>query len=273
MDRLPDLTDLRKQRLSESEILKMAINGKAKLTRDEVHELSYKSVHRGQFFTPEPIADLVAFLGEIRPDETVLDPACGLGNLMFSALRYTKNVYGIELMHETASLARVVLGLNVRRANSLETKINSYDVVLTNPPFGRISSLNNWDDFVLNKGKHSNRIENLFLELCLRVAKRRLVMITPESLLNSNRDRFVRKWILDNFGYRATISLPCKSFWKSTRQRNKWTTPATTTKTSIMVIDKIKPKGNYKIFMAILEKLEDIEKVKEAWQGAWSIDA
>ena len=268
--RLLDLADLRKRRVSDREIIKMAIEGKARLSRNEVRELSYKSASRGQFFTPEPIADLVSFLAEIKPNETVLDPACGLGDLMFSALAYSKNVEGIELMSETAQLASRVLGLNVKQGNSLEMleKLKMRSVVLANPPFGNIKGgLTNWDSFILNKGKKSTRLEILFLELCMRIAKRRVIMIAPNSLLSCNRDLFARKWLLENFGYRASIDLPHKTFWKSTRHRNKWTTPATTTHTSIMVIDKVKPKGNYKVFMAILEKLEDFEKTKEAWSS------
>lgn len=250
--------------------MKLALAGKAKLTKEQVWELSYKSAGNCQFFTPAPAAELVAFLAEINGDETVLDPSCGLGALMFPALQYSQNVEGIELMYETAGLTSKVLGLNVRQGNSLElSKIKPCDVVIANPPFGNIKShsLDNWDEFILNEGKKINRTENLFLELCLRIAKRRVVMVAPDSLLSCPRDTFVRKWILDNFGYRATISLPRKTFWKSTRERNKWTTPATTTKTSIMVIDKSKPPGDYKVLMAILEKVEDIEKIKHVWNG------
>lgn len=78
LDRVPDLTDLRNQRLSDREILKLALDGKATLTREQVWELSYKSAGNCQFFTPAPAAELVAFLAEINGDETVLDPSCGL---------------------------------------------------------------------------------------------------------------------------------------------------------------------------------------------------
>lgn len=189
---------------------------------------------------------------------------------MFAALQYTSNVEGVELMFETSALASTVLGLNVRRGNSLEeiNKVKAYDVVVANPPFGRIgrNSLDTWNDFLLNKKRGSNRMENLFLELCLRIAKRRVVMIVPNSLLSCARDKFVREWLLKNFGYRATIDLPRKAFWKSARQRNKWTTPTTNTNTSIMVVDKTKPEGDYKIFMVMLEKAEDFGKLKEAWR-------
>lgn len=107
----------------------------------------------------------------------------------------------------------------------------------------------------------------MFLELCLRVARRRVVIIVPDGILSNEATKYVRKWILSSFGYRATISLPHKLFWKSSRNNNKWLTPVTSTKTSIMVIDKFKPEGNYKVLMAIIEKLEDIPKVREAWEA------
>lgn len=73
--KLPDYTELTKQRVPDREILRMALNGKATLSREKVKELHCKTARTGQFFTPEPIADLVAVLGEIKPSETVLDPA------------------------------------------------------------------------------------------------------------------------------------------------------------------------------------------------------
>ena len=134
----------------------------------------------------------------------------------------------------------------------------AYDATIGNPPFGDISKnrLNNWNQFKLR----SRRMEGLFLELFVRNANRRVVMIVPDGLLSGRRDLPLRKWILDNFGYRATISLPRKTFWK----RGVRTT--TQTKTSIMVIDKAKPDGNYLIFMAIAETAEDLEKLQQHWK-------
>jgi len=134
----------------------------------------------------------------------------------------------------------------------------TYNAIIGNPPFGDISKhrLENLGQFKLR----SRRIECLFLELFVRNAKRRVVMIVPDGILSCTRDRPHRKWILDNFGYRATISLPRKVFWKRS------TPGTTTTKTSIMVIDKVKLEGNYKIFMAIVEKVEDIDKILQHWR-------
>jgi type I restriction-modification system DNA methylase subunit len=128
---------------------------------------------------------------------------------------------------------------------------------MTNPPFGDVKGLlDNLDMFILRL----RRWECLFVELCIRIANRRVAVIVPDSLLDSIRDKPLRKWILDNFGYRSTISLPRKAFWQR-RVRN-----TTQTKTSIMIIDKFKPPGDYKIFMAIAESSEDLEKVQQAWR-------
>jgi len=132
----------------------------------------------------------------------------------------------------------------------------SYNVVIANPPFGDIKRLDNLGMFELR----GRRKEWLFVELCIRRASQRVAVIVPDGLLSCKRDQPLRKWILENFKYRATISLPQKTFWKR-RVRN-----TTQTKTSIMIIDKVKPRGNYKIFMAITETLDDLEKVQQHWR-------
>jgi len=137
-----------------------------------------------------------------------------------------------------------------------------YDKILTNPPFGVIKHFNK-DMFKL----HARRKENLFLELCLQNTSERVAIIVPDSLLGCTRDKPIRKWILGNFGYRATISLPRKTFWM------KGVRSSTQTKTSIMIIDKIKPAGNYQIFMAIIGDFrhsytqEDLDKTLQGWKS------
>ena len=47
---------------------------------------------RGQFFTPEPIIDFCVSIIQPKPNETVIDPACGSGGFLNSSLNYiTKN--------------------------------------------------------------------------------------------------------------------------------------------------------------------------------------
>jgi len=123
---------------------------------------------RGQFFTPEPIIDFCVNIIQPKLSETIIDPACGSGGFLFSALEFIKkqndncsisdiiknNIYGIDINKSIARIAKMKLILeanvetNISNTNSLndidEIKLNftnkkaknGFDVVLTNPPFG-----------------------------------------------------------------------------------------------------------------------------------------
>ena len=45
---------------------------------------------RGQFFTPEPVIDFCVEMMQPKPHETIIDPACGSGGFLMSALKYLK---------------------------------------------------------------------------------------------------------------------------------------------------------------------------------------
>jgi len=120
--------------------------------------------NRGQFFTPEPVIDFCVKMIAPQQAETIIDPACGSGGFLFSALDYIKNntnksakniishqLFGIDISRSIARIAQMKLMLagncqtNIFCANSLshEEQIKStlnnhqgFDIVLTNPPFG-----------------------------------------------------------------------------------------------------------------------------------------
>lgn len=120
---------------------------------------------RGQFFTPEPVIDFCVEIMQPKPNETIIDPACGSGGFVMSALRYlqknnqnidnqiiiSKNIFGIDINKSIARIAKMKLLLeanvktNIFCANSLEDldtlKLNiqqneGFDLLLANPPFG-----------------------------------------------------------------------------------------------------------------------------------------
>ncbi len=126
--------------------------------------LSHQEKHgRGQFFTPEPVIDFCVQM--IQPDlcESIVDPACGSGSFLMSALKYlknrfsdadvseiiSKNLWGFDINRSIARITRMKLLLeanaktNIFCANSLDNLDNllsanpeGFDIVLTNPPFG-----------------------------------------------------------------------------------------------------------------------------------------
>lgn len=126
------------------------------LSRQEKHG-------RGQFFTPEPVIDFCVQIIQPDPHETIVDPACGSGGFLMSALKYlkyrfadadlsdiiSKNLWGFDINRSIARIARMKLLLeanaktNIFCANSLDNldeflsaNPQGFDIVLTNPPFG-----------------------------------------------------------------------------------------------------------------------------------------
>ena len=120
---------------------------------------------RGQFFTPEPIIDFCVAMMQPKPEETIIDPACGSGGFLMSALKYlqsdnqnldiaktiSQNIFGLDINRSIARIAKMKLLLeangktNILCTNSLEDldsiklslgQKNGFDLVLTNPPFG-----------------------------------------------------------------------------------------------------------------------------------------
>ncbi|TAH08706.1 MAG: hypothetical protein EAZ14_09510 [Runella slithyformis] len=127
---------------------------------------------RGQFFTPEPVIDFCVAMMQPKPNETIIDPACGSGGFLMSALKYLQNNYaeldtkkvvsgnlfGSDINKSIARIAKMKLLLeangktNILCTNSLDdldslkltlgstTHLSEsgggFDLVLANPPFG-----------------------------------------------------------------------------------------------------------------------------------------
>ncbi|QHI23806.1 type I restriction-modification system subunit M [Acinetobacter haemolyticus] len=118
----------------------------------------------GEFYTPRAVTTFMAQMIDPQLGESVLDPACGTGGFLTSAIEHKRenyvqtaedekilqnSIYGIEkkpLPHLLCTTNMILHGIDVpvqiRRDNTLSYPLISWgtdkrvDVVLTNPPFG-----------------------------------------------------------------------------------------------------------------------------------------
>lgn len=122
----------------------------------------------GQYFTPRPLIQAIVDVMHPAPGVTVMDPAAGTGGFLLAAHDYISHHYakemdaeekralkldtlrGIEIVDATARLCAMNLFLHgiggdnspIQVKDSLAAKdSNNYDMVLTNPPFGKKSSV------------------------------------------------------------------------------------------------------------------------------------
>ncbi len=125
----------------------------------------------GQYFTPRPLIQAIVDVVRPQPDETICDPACGTGGFLLAAHDYIVKhgptldkaqkkhlkldaLRGIDIVDSVVRLCAMNLLLHgigpsgteadppVKADDSLRADPGDrFDVVLTNPPFGKKSSV------------------------------------------------------------------------------------------------------------------------------------
>ena len=224
---------------------------------------------RGEFFTPTPVVQLAVQMIKPKSNETLIDPACGSGGFLLNAINYSKNqklrnnhanyvtnnIHGIEFNPDVALSSKLLLEIeggcesNIICGNSLKihTLDSSYDIVLTNPPFGRRGKIEDpailqkydlgkkWlryhNDWVIKKSVLCGQApEILFIEKCLNLLKPegRMATVVPDGLLQNPSLAFVRHWIKSKASILGVISLPYETFIPF----------GTGVKTSLMILKK-----------------------------------
>ena len=223
---------------------------------------------KGQFFTPQSLVAAMVEILDPQPGEAIIDPACGTGGFLTEAHVYqtriasTENTLGLLTgVDKDADLARLASTLlrvatqdraKIENANSLEiahwkSRWETYDVVLTNPPFG--SKIGIKDQSVLAEyafGRQWMRDSSgmwhetegvsasqdpqvLFLELCVRLLRPggRLGIVLPEGLFGNRTQSFIWDWIRSQGDIVALLDCPRTTFQ-----------PGTDTKTNVLVFRK-----------------------------------
>ena len=207
---------------------------------------------QGQFFTPEPVINFCVEMIQPKPTETIIDPACGSGGFLMSAINYLKNTYtdfdlpealskdvfGIDINRSILRIAKMKLLLesnvktNIFCANSLENLENlngHFDIVLANPPFGaKVTNPTVLSKFELGYKwmRHENEFyrtgnlqssqntEILFIERCFNFLKEggRMGIVLPNGNFENPSLEYLRFYIKQKAKLLAVIKLPQETF-------------------------------------------------------------
>ncbi|MCB2215712.1 MAG: type I restriction-modification system subunit M [Desulfobulbaceae bacterium] len=201
----------------------------------------------GQYFTPRPVIDAIVRCVSPQVGETICDPACGTGGFLLAAYDYMKGqthdreklrklrydaFQGVDIVDEVVRLCAMNLYLHgignggspVKQGDALAVAPSDrYEVVLTNPPFGKKSSYKvvgedgqvttereNYerDDF---KFTTSNKQFN-FLQHIMTILEShgRAGVVMPDNVLfeAGRAGEGIRKRLLEQFNFHTLLRLP-----------------------------------------------------------------
>jgi type I restriction enzyme M protein len=195
----------------------------------------------GEYYTPRAVTTFMAERIDPRPGEILLDPACGTGGFLTSAIKhmrdhYVKRVKDDETMQqalravEKKQLPHMLCVTNmllhgienpsfVRHDNTLARPYISYgaadrvDIVLTNPPFGGREE----DGIESNFPKHFQTREtaDLFLALIMRILKpggRAAVVLPDGSLFGEGVKTRLKEQLMEECNLHTIVRLPNSVF-------------------------------------------------------------
>src|SRR6266566_4636925 len=207
----------------------------------------------GQYFTPRPLISAIVDVMRPEPGQRICDPACGTGGFLLSAHDYLmhhysldrdqkrflkeRTLHGWEIVDNTARLCVMNLFLHgigegsespVRVSDSLRGHPGVYfDMVLTNPPFGRKSSVT----FVNEKGREereasvivrddfwtstSNKQLNFVqhVKSLLTINGRAAIVVPDNVLFEGGAGEIIRRKLLQECDVHTLLRLPTGIFY------------------------------------------------------------
>ena len=214
----------------------------------------------GQYFTPRPLIRAMVEAAHPSPDDAIADPACGTGGFFLAAKDFITEEYGKELTRDqkkalkedtfrgweivdnTARLCTMNLYLHGIGPEAIEENEEppvvvgdalrnlpdeKYDLVLTNPPFGKKSSFTvineegqaetqklvyERDDFwATSSNKQLNFLQHV--ANMLRIGGTAAIVLPDNVLFEGGSGETVRKRLLRQYDVHTLLRLPTGIFY------------------------------------------------------------
>jgi type I restriction enzyme M protein len=206
----------------------------------------------GQYFTPRALIRAIVDVMRPRPDETIHDPACGTGGFLLVGHEYISSHYeldsdqkrhlrfdaltGFDIVDGVTRLCAMNLYLHgiggdespVKTADSLPSQPSTnYDIVMTNPPFGKKSSITvineegeeskekaiyYRDDFwATTSNKQLNFLQHA--KSLLKIHGRAAIVVPDNVLFEGGAGETVRRKLLHQCDVHTLLRLPTGIFY------------------------------------------------------------
>lgn len=228
---------------------------------NEIYETILKELQSagsaGEFYTPRPVTQFIVDMVNPKLGDKILDPACGTGGFLISALNklkeqvdsiedneiLQKNLTGIEkkplphLLCMTNMILHDIEVPNIKHDNSLSRPIIDYtskdmvNIVVTNPPFGGAEEegieMNFPSEF------RTRETADLFLVLIMKLLREegKCGMVLPDGFLFGEGVKTrIKEKLLSEFNLHTIVRLPNGVF-----------NPYTGIRTNLLFFEKGKP--------------------------------
>jgi type I restriction enzyme M protein len=206
----------------------------------------------GQYFTPRPLIKAIIEVMRPEPGITIHDPACGTGGFLLAAHDYISKTYSLDkeqkrfLKFNTLggkdivdSVARLcVMNLYLHGVGGEESPIgvgdslisdpgSRYDMVLTNPPFGKKSSITivngegradreslvyeRQDFWATTSNKQLNFLQHV--KTLLKINGRAAIVVPDNVLFEGGAGETVRRKLLAECDVHTLLRLPTGIFY------------------------------------------------------------
>jgi type I restriction enzyme M protein len=178
----------------------------------------------GEYSTPEKISRFIIDILDPKPNETLLDPASGVGGFLQLAAQAGSYVTGFDISRDACQISNLILFLSgypgkCHNINSLSPDLSHFlapgvvNLIATAPPFGNISTTV-FDSKNNRSSQTRRRMDLLFLELSIKLLNEggRAAIVLQPSVLFDSISLNTRKNLLQNTKLNAIIYLDNKAF-------------------------------------------------------------